>query len=233
MKTLPFLTALLMPLVSRSADLSSEKLEVIQQREIRCDYLLSHPEGDVPEKGWPLVVFLHGAGERGTNLNDVKRHGPPKLIADGKNIPAIVVAPQCPPDETWDPHLVKALTDKIVQSQKVDTSRVYLTGLSMGGFGTWATAVEYPETYAAISPICGGVGIRILSLGKLSKTPCWIFHGEDDSVVPADFGRQAAAALEKAGAPVKLTLYPGVGHDSWTRTYDDPEFWKWLLAQKR
>jgi predicted peptidase len=103
----------------------------------------------------------------------------------------------------------------------------------MGGFGTWETAFEYPDTYAAIAPVCGGAGVRWVQAERLSHLPCWIFHGDKDGAVPVEFSHKIHDALKKAGAPVKLTIYPGVGHDSWTQTYDDPAFWAWLFAQKR
>ncbi|MBB5349799.1 putative peptidase [Haloferula luteola] len=210
-----------------------EKSFTSEATPLECQYLLSIPDGEAPEAGWPLIMFLHGAGERGTHVHDVERHGPPKLLAEGKSIPAIVVAPQCSPSTVWNPHLVKALTDKIAAEESVDSARIYLTGLSMGGFGTWDTATEFPETYAAIAPICGGAGIRFLLLPRIAKTPCWIFHGEDDPVVNVEFSRSAFEALQRLGAPVKLTVYPKTAHDSWTRTYEDPQFWEWLFAQKR
>ncbi|GAA5484614.1 dienelactone hydrolase family protein [Haloferula sargassicola] len=225
--------ALAMTLASHAAELVPAKFETDSPRKLGYSYLISRPDRDAPEKGWPLIIFLHGAGERGTNLNDVKRHGPPKLLAAGRDIPAVVVAPQCPPNQVWDPHAVKALTGKIMAEEKTDPDRTYLTGLSMGGFGTWDTAMEYPDLWAAIAPVCGGTGIRFLLLDKLSKTPCWIFHGEDDPVVSVEFSRQAYEGLKRLNAPVKITTYPGVGHDSWTRAYEDHDFWKWLLAQHR
>jgi predicted peptidase len=184
-------------------------------------YLLSKPEGYETDakKKWPLVIFLHGAGERGNDLEQIKKHGPPKLIATGQKFPAVIASLQCPPNELWNPHGVKAVTDHLIKTERIDTSRVYLTGLSMGGFGTWETAFEYPDTYAAIAPI--------------KHLPAWIFHGDKDGTVPVENSHNIHDALKKIGAPVKLTIYPGVGHDSWTATYDNPEFWKWLFEQKR
>jgi len=198
-------------------------------------YLLSKPEGYEADttKKWPLVIFLHGSGERGNDLNKVKIHGPPKLVAAGRKFPAVVASLQCPSGELWNPHGVKAVTDHLIKTERIDTSRVYLTGLSMGGFGTWETAFEYPHTYAAIAPVCGGAGVRWVQAERLKHLPCWIFHGDKDGAVPVDNSRKIHAALEKAGAPVKLTIYPGVGHNSWTQTYDNPEFWSWLFAQKK
>lgn len=203
--------------------------------EVGYKYLLSLPEGYEadPAKKWPLVVFLHGAGERGDDLELLKKHGPPKLIAAGKKFPAIVVCPQVPLKGTWNEYGVKALTDEIVKTQRVDTSRIYLTGISMGGFGTWATALAYPDTYAAISPICGGAGIGFLRAAEIKDLPCWIFHGDQDKAVTVEYSIKMSEALKKAGSQAKLTIYPGVAHDCWTQTYDNPEFWEWLFAQKR
>ena len=124
---------------------------------VSYSYLLSSPEGYEADttKKWPLVIFLHGSGERGNDLEMLKKHGPPKLIAAGQKFPAVIASLQCPPNELWNPHGVKAITDHLIKTERIDASRVYLTGLSMGGFGTWETAFEYPDTYAAIAPICG------------------------------------------------------------------------------
>jgi predicted peptidase len=198
-------------------------------------YLLALPEGYEADtsKKWPLVVFLHGRGERGHDLELLKKHGPPKLLAAGQKIPAIVASLQCDPDKIWNPHGIKAVTDHLVSTHRVDTARLYLTGLSMGGFGTWETVFEYPDTYAAIAPVCGGTGVRWLLADRVKHLPAWIFHGDADNVVTPDNSQKIHDALKKLGAPVKLTLYPGVGHDSWTQTYNDPAFWEWLFAQKK
>ncbi|WP_206170827.1 prolyl oligopeptidase family serine peptidase [Phragmitibacter flavus] len=197
-------------------------------------YLLAMPEGYEADeaKKWPLLVFLHGAGERGSDLELLKKHGPPKLLAAGKKLEAIVVCPQVPAGEAWNPHGVKALVDKLVKEFRVDESRVYLTGISMGGFGTWETILEYPETFAAAAPGCGGAGIGILKFDRIKELPLWIFHGEADTVVPVAYTTSAQVRL-KDSKGLKVTIYPGVGHDSWTQTYDNPEFWAWIFAQKR
>ncbi|MES2506945.1 MAG: PHB depolymerase family esterase [Verrucomicrobiota bacterium] len=198
-------------------------------------YLLTLPEGYEadPAKKWPLLLFLHGAGERGTDLELLKKHGPPKLIAAGKKFDAIVVCPQVPTGNIWNEHGVKALTDEIIRTHRVDTSRLYLTGISMGGFGTWDTALAYPDTYAAIAPICGGAGVGFVMAERIKDLPCWIFHGDKDGAVSVDFSTRMHGALQKVGSSAKLTIYPGVGHDSWTQTYDNEEFWTWLFAQKK
>jgi predicted peptidase len=198
-------------------------------------YLEYLPEGyDADQtKHWPLIVFLHGSGERGDKLELLKKHGPPKLIAAGQNFPAVIVSLQCPSGQIWNPHGVHALTQSVIKSRRVDVDRVYLTGLSMGGFGTWETAMEYPDTYAALIPICGGAGVRFVMAERIKHIPEWIFHGEKDPTVDPAFSKRMNDVLSKLGAPVKLTLYPEAKHDSWTATYDNSEVWKWLFEQKR
>lgn len=226
-------------LVSLSSSIAAEQTPQSFEGEVTLkvgyQYLLALPEGYEadPAKKWPLLVFLHGAGERGDNLELLKKHGPPKLIAAGKKFEAIVISPQVLSSNIWNEHGVKALTDEIVRTHRVDTSRIYLTGISMGGFGTWDTALAYPGTYAAIAPICGGAGVGFVMAERIKDLPCWIFHGDMDKAVSVDFSIRMHDALKKVGSEAKLTIYPGVGHDSWTRTYDNEEFWTWLFAQKR
>jgi len=198
-----------------------------------CDYLLSLPKGyGEKEQKWPLMLFLHGAGERGSDLNLVKKHGPPKLIEQGRELPFIVVSPQCPAGVWWSERLdtLMALLDEIESKYEVDPSRVYLTGLSMGGFGTWALACERPERFAAIVPICGG-GQWFLA-DRLKKVPVWAFHGAKDPVVPLDLSKSMVEAVKRMGGDAKLTVYPEANHDSWTATYDDPKVYEWLLSHR-
>lgn len=199
---------------------------------VAADYLLYLPEGyEERDEAWPLLLFLHGAGERGDSLGLVKQHGPPKLIARGERLPFIVVSPQQSADGWWDPYVLDALLDEIVATHRVDEDRVYVTGLSMGGFGTWALIALDPDRFAAAAPICGGGTPRLMcGIGRL---PVWAFHGADDPVVPLRRSEEMADALDACGGDVRLTVYPGVGHDSWTRTYDDPRFFDWLLAHRR
>lgn len=198
-------------------------------------YLLYLPNnyGVKADKKWPLVVFLHGAGERGDDLNKLKVHGPPRLLQSGQDLGAIVVAPQVPAGSIWNPHVIKALVDDVKTQYAVDYDRVYLTGLSMGGYGTWDTIFEYPDVFAAAAPICGGAGVRFVMLDRIKKMPIWIFHGAKDTVVEPIHSQKIFSALEKAKAPVKFTLYPEAAHDSWTATYNSSEFWTWLFSQKR
>lgn len=185
--------------------------------------------------GWPLVLFLHGAGERGEDVNKVKVHGPPKLVAQGKDFPFILISPQAPTDSWWDAGVLGGLLDEIERTHQIDRDRVYVTGLSMGGFGTWELARRYPSRFAAIAPICGGTDATLTARNQAFKTlPVWAFHGDADPVIPVSRSAEAIDALQKAGnAEAKITVYPGVGHDSWTATYANPELYAWLLSHKR
>jgi predicted peptidase len=206
--------------------------DVVQHVKLR--YLLALPDGyDDPARAqekWPLVIFLHGVGECGENLEFVKRHGPPKLIEQGRKLPCIVVSPQSP-IPWWPPFAVNALVDDLCVRLRVDESRLWLTGLSLGGFGTWAAAIERPDRFAAIVPVCGGgdwVGVR-----RLKDVPTWVFHGRLDEAVPLKMAEDMVRSLERAGGHPKFTIYDDLAHDSWTRAYDDPELWTWLFAQYR
>ena len=195
-------------------------------------YLLYLPDGydSDREKRWPLLVFLHGAGERGDDLELVKIHGPPKLIEAGRKMSFIVASPQLALGEWWSPDMVAWLTKDLISTLKVDPERVYLTGLSMGGYGTWETAAKYPELFAAIAPICGRGDPA--SAWKLRHVPTWIFHGAKDSVVPIKHSADMNEALEQYDN-VKYTVYPEADHDSWTETYLNEELYKWLLRNRR
>jgi len=199
------------------------------------NYLVAVPEGYDPKgEALPLVLFLHGAGERGDNLARVKFHGPPRLIEQGKPLNAIVVSPQCPADTWWTDHiqLLSKLLDKIERDYTIDQDRIYVTGLSMGGYGTFALAAHEPKRFAAAVPICGGGSwLQARAMGKL---PIWVFHGEADKVIPVDESRQLFNYIQRLGNDnAKLTVYPGVDHDSWTQTYANQDVWDWLFAQKR
>jgi len=201
-------------------------------REIRMKYLLYLPKDyDKTDKTWPLILFLHGAGERGDNIELVKKHGPAKLVAEGKDFDFIIVSPQCP-QESWWPTMaedLKLLVDDIAGKYPVDKSRMYITGLSMGGYGTWSMIIKYPEMFAAAAPICGG-GDAVLAKFRLGKMPIWVFHGAKDDVVPLSKSQEMVDAAKAAGNQnVKFTVYPEAGHDSWTETYNTPDLYQWFL----
>ncbi len=201
---------------------------------IACDYLLFLPRDYGRERGskrWPLILFLHGAGERGENLELVKKHGLAKIVETRPDFPCIVVSPQCPEDGWWSSEVLAALLDEVEKKHRVDERRICVTGLSMGGFGTWQLAIDYPHRFAAIAPICGGG--NTLLVPRIAHLPIWTFHGAKDRVVPIEYSRAMVRSLRQHGAKPKFTIYPDAVHDSWTRTYENPRLYKWLLDATR
>lgn len=237
-KMLPGVLALLM-LMSGASIQAEEKAQSGKQGAaelkttipVNMDYLIYLPENYDEKEKWPLMLFLHGAGERGDNLDLVTVHGPPKLIKNGKQFPFIVVSPQCPKEQLWQPVELTALLNDIEKNYKVDKDRIYVTGLSMGGFGTWSLAAYTPYRFAALVPICGG-GEKFW-VKKIKHVPIWVFHGAKDGAVPLDRSQTLVDVLKKEKADVSFTIYPEAGHDSWTETYNNPEVYEWLLKQKR
>lgn len=218
-------------------------------------YQVYVPKGDAPATRWPVILFLHGAGERGADglLQTVVGLGP-AIRRDPTRYPAIVVMPQSPRDSLWAGAPAEVAMEALRQTITefpADTSRVYLMGLSMGGNGAWYLAYRYPDVFAAVVPICGWVSPRgpLPALAtvvpteagepfqalarRLSAVPVWIVHGEVDPVVPVEQSRNAAAALEAAGANVHYTELLGVGHNSWDAAFASDELVSWLFTQRR
>jgi predicted peptidase len=219
-------------------------------------YQVFVPASWTPEKKWPVVLFLHGAGERGDDgliQTEVGIGGAIRRHAD--RYPYVVVMPQCRTDDWWttpaEEAQALAALDAAISEWHGDSSRVVLTGLSMGGYGTYGFALHHPGRFTALVPICGGIlappavpvpPVVPNSPGsdpygevaqKIGKTPIWLFHGADDTVVPVDFSRKMANALHAAGASSKYTEYPGVGHNSWDKAYAEPELAKWVAEAVR
>lgn len=203
-------------------------------------YKLYLPEGyeTDAERTWPLLLFLHGAGERGDDLERVTIHGPIG-IAREKPMPFVIVSPLCPAGRAWRNAELLALLDDVLQRYRVDPTRVLLTGLSMGGYGTWNLGLAHPERFAAIAPICGGGETLTMRMhgeegrAAVRSLAIWAFHGADDKVVAPDESKRMIRMLEKVGARPKLTIYDGVGHGAWKPAYADPNLWSWLLEQRR
>jgi predicted peptidase len=197
-------------------------------------YLLYLPDDHATRRDWPLLLFLHGAGERGDDLDGVRRHGPPQRLDAGAAWPMVVASPQCPAGETWWEHLptLAALIDDLVERYGIDEDRVLLTGLSLGGMGACRLATAYPRRFAALAPVCGTAPWSILP-DRIRHLPVWAFHGADDDVVPAAESRELVAALQALGGDARLTLYPGVGHAAWEPAYAAPELLAWWLAARR
>lgn len=202
---------------------------------IRLAYLLGLPDDyETHADGhFPLVLFLHGSGERGSDIEKVKTHGLPKHLAAGETFPFITLSPQCPEGSRWIFELdaLAALLDEITARYRVDRQRIYLTGLSMGGFGAWELATQNPQRFAALVPVCGwGDADRVCAIKHL---PVWVFHGDNDTVVPVSQSQQMVDALTQCGGNVKFTIYPDTDHDSWSATYANPELYTWMLAQRK
>jgi predicted peptidase len=194
---------------------------------------LPHEYGQDERARRPLLLFLHGASERGDNPLDLVAHGPVKQVTEGADLPFVVLAPQCPAYSTWAPEIsgVYALLDEVIEQHRIDPDRVYVTGLSMGGAGSWCMAARYPDRFAAAVPICGSWMPE--AADRIGMLPVWTFHGEDDQNIPIEHTEKVVDALHRRGNQARFTRYAGVGHDSWTRTYDNPEVYDWLLAQRR
>jgi len=218
-----------------SAKQQSCTLDKTITRQIHMEYLLYLPkEYGKTKQQWPLMLFLHGAGERGNNIELVKKNGLPNLIEQGKDYEFIVVSPQCPSETTWSnlTEDLNALVDDVVGRYSTDPNRLYVTGLSMGGFGTWDLIARYPDKFAAAAPICGGG--KMLSAKAITDIPIWVFHGAKDPVVPPAESEKMVQAVKNAGGKkIQLTIYPDAQHDSWTQTYDNPKLYEWFLEQKR
>jgi len=204
-----------------------------EKKESTVRYWLFLPEsyGKV-RKRFPLMLFLHGAGERGEDLKKVKQWGPPKRVEKQKDFPFIVASPQCPRGRWWNTEEMLLLLDHLQSTLRVDVDRVYVTGLSMGGYGSWDLLARAPERFAAAVPICGGGDPT--TAAKMKNVPVWAFHGGADGIVPAKKSQAMVDAIVEAGGKLaKLTIYPGVGHNSWGETYANEKVYRWLLSQQR
>ncbi len=217
-------------------------------------YQLFRPRGERPERGWPVILFLHGAGERGhdgllpTQVglgSAIRRHA--------ERFPCLVIFPQIAGGRGWShpdaAALAMACLEATGQDEIVDWRRIYLTGISMGGSGVWYLGALYPETFAALAPVCGGVNYPSAASGPpdsaanqatyraraeaIGQTPVWAFHGAEDPIVAVDFTRQMVGALRHSGSPARYTEYSPCGHDAWEPAYAGAELWDWLFRQCR
>ena len=219
---------------------SAHSFEGELTQKVAYRYLQFLPNGydEDKEKAWPMILFLHGAGERGDDLSKVKVHGPPMIVESKPDFPFVVISPQCPSGAVWDADALLALLDEVTDRLRIDEKRLYVTGLSMGGFGTWNLIGKAPERFAAAVPICGGGNTRDFLLPKsreaLQSLPIWAFHGGKDTVVlPEESERLVAMIRDRVEGDVQLTIYPEAGHNSWTETYDNPRLYEWFLSHSR
>lgn len=202
---------------------------------VLLNYLVFLPKNYTmePDKKWPLILFLHGKGERGNNPELLKALGIPKAVEQNPDFEFIAVSPQCPEDTKWifETDKLIELLDYVESIYNIDTSRIYLTGLSMGGHGTWMLAIQHPERFAAIAPICGHKVLE--NVCNLKDTPVWVFHGAKDPLISIEESQEMAAALKECGCDVQFTVYPDADHDSWTETYNNPKLYKWFLKHSK
>jgi predicted peptidase len=217
-------------------------------------YVLYVPENYTPEQAWPLIVFLHGAGERGDDGLVQSEVGlGPAIRQHPERFPALVLMPQCPRERVWDGEILKGVEQAMAETQRdyaIDTQRIYLTGLSMGGYGTWIWGPVKDDTFAALMPICGGGDIsKIKSLGKefigtefgtleervprLAQMPTYAFHGADDDVVPPERSREMVQLVEAAGGHVHYVEFEDTAHNSWDKAYATVEALEWLFEQRK
>lgn len=214
-------------------------------------YQVHVPPGWTPDREWPTVLFLHGAGEAGSD--GVRQIGVglgPAIRRHPDRFRAVAVFPQARPGEPWYGRMAAqalAALDQALDELHGDPRRVLLTGVSMGGYGTWRLALDDPHRFAALVPVCGGLGARrqplagqreaapdphLTAARRLRHVPVWIFHGEDDPIIPVSESRAMADALQRAGGVVRYTEYPGVQHDSWDRAYAEPDLMPWMLSRR-
>ena len=243
MQTLKLLLLLALPVILSSQVRAEEPApgkQVAQQfatkdtdgNETTIHYWLYLPKSHDGKTKLPLLLFLHGAGERGDDLEVVKKHGPPKLCEGQADWPFITVSPQCAKEKRWDAAVLAKLVDHIAASQQGDEKRLYVTGLSMGGSGTWSIIAANPDKFAAAVPMCGRGDAAAAE--KMVALPIWVFHGAKDTGSPLTLSQTMVDAIKQAGGEkVKLTIDPDAGHDCWTKAYADPALYRWLLEQKR
>lgn len=237
-----------------------EKKQFISSSGDTLDYRILFPENYHADKDYPLVLFLHGAGERGSDNEKQLTHGAALFLAEEnrRDFPAIVVFPQCPEDKYWidisirsqlggkgDPDfresiknpseelsLVNELVENLITGEKVDQAKIYIMGLSMGSFGTFETLARWPEKYAAAVGICGGGNIS-LTKNYAHETAVWITHGAKDDVVPVVLSQRLYHALKEQGANVKYTEFPEANHNAWDPTFEIPELLPWLFSHSK
>ena len=193
------------------------------------------PAEYTPQSAWPAILFLHGAGERGNDGRKQTTVGLPRIVREQpEQFPCLVVMPQCRPEQKWDPFMQDvaiACLDTVQRDYRIDANRIVLTGLSLGGFGTWAIGARFPERFCALVPVCGGGDPTTAS--QLAKIPIWCFHGDADPVVPVQRSREMVHAVQNAGGQVRYTELAGVAHNSWDPAYENPELIQWMLSQRR
>ncbi|MEP0132994.1 MAG: PHB depolymerase family esterase [Eudoraea sp.] len=217
---------------SAQSQLIADEKETVSVENLQ--YYLYFPKGyeETESEKFPLLLFLHGGGEAGGTLEDLKTNGPPKLLAEGKEFPFLILAPQNPyKRKWWNTRAVMQLLDTIIETNRVDIDRIYLSGLSRGGSAAWELAVQYPDKFAALAVVCGMTPVPYAAwINK--KLPIWVFHGTEDKSIPISESEDMVTKLKEMGYDVTFTRYEGVGHNAWVRAYNTEELYEWLMKQK-
>lgn len=227
------LSLLLIQSCSAQSTLIADEKKTVSVENLQ--YYLYFPKAYEQEKNkkFPLLLFLHGGGEAGGTLEDLKTNGPPKLLAEGKEFPFLILAPQNPHKRKWwNTRAVMQLLDTIIESNRVAIDRIYLSGLSRGGSAAWELAVQYPDKFAAMAVVCGMTPVPYAAwINK--NMPIWVFHGTEDKSIPISESEDMVAKLREMGYDVTFTRYDGVGHNSWVQAYNTEELYEWFMKQKR
>ena len=244
--------------VVNPASVFYQKKEFVFAEGKALPYRILYPDNYDKSKKYPLILVLHGAGERGKDNEKQLMHGSKLFVTDEnrKNFPAIVLFPQCPEESFWavtkidrnqqpfkiefdygaEPNwpLVAAndLVKKIIKEEAVDASKVYITGLSMGGMGTFESVYRNPDLYAAALPICGGGDVNKYDK-RIAKTAFWVFHGADDAVVDVKLSREMVDKLKALKSEIKYSEYPGVNHNSWENAFAEKDYLSWMFSHKK
>jgi predicted peptidase len=219
------------PLPSTGTQVVSMNRRLSQNVAARYQLFLPRDYNNSGTGRWPLILFLHGGGERGDDIEKVKVHGPLKIAAQRPDFPFIVVAPQVATEMIWSTARLDALLQEVQEKYRVDPDRIYLTGLSMGSYGAWHLAMEFPQRFAALAAISGGATPS--GMCALKHLPIWVFHGAKDDIIKLDRSEELVERLKRCAGNVKFTVYPDAGHDAWTRTYENPELYDWFLQHRR
>ena len=223
-------------LFSQSCSAQRQLIEGEEETVLRenLQYYLYFPKDyeEDDSKLFPILLFLHGGGESGENLGELKKNGPPKMLAEGYPFPFMVLAPQNPHKKKWwNVHAVMQLLDTIVAHHRVDPKRIYLSGLSRGGSAAWDLVVQYPDRFAALAVVCGMTPVPYASWIR-KDLPIWVFHGTEDRSIPFSESEEMVTALREMGHEVTFTIYEGVGHNSWEQAYQTEALYDWLMNQK-
>ncbi len=218
---------------SAQSQLIADEKETVSVENLQ--YYLYYPKEyeEATNEKFPLLLFLHGGGEAGGTLEDLKTNGPPKLLAEGKEFPFLILAPQNPyKRKWWNTRAVMQLLDTIIETNRVDVDRIYLTGLSRGGGAAWELAVQYPNKFAALAVVCGMTPVPYAAwINK--NMPIWVFHGTEDKSIPISESQNMVNKLEEMDYDVTFTKYDGVGHNAWVQAYNTEELYEWFMRQKR